>query len=89
MNRDSYAVDAKNTWPSRHSLNGAPQTPSNQLDPAKQVKPGWGDGLLETKCSIDFQPPSTNAKMPTRRQADSFNSYWRPHNSGPLPQDFS
>ena len=39
MNQNSCAAGAKNTWPHQHSSNGTPQTPSNQLNPAKHIKP--------------------------------------------------
>ena len=54
----------KQTWLRRHSPNGTPQTPSNQLNPAKQVKPGGRPA--ETKCSkkLSNQPAQISGDLP-------------------------
>ena len=47
----------KSFWPSRHSPNGIPHAPSNELSPAKQVKTPWGMAPVAKGLSICWGVP--------------------------------
>ena len=52
----------KNSWPRVHSPDVVPQGPSNELDPAKQVKTRGYSSLRQR--DYQSQPPSTNTMYP-------------------------
>ena len=56
-NRDSCATDTQNTWPRRHSPNGAPQAPSNKLCPAETDKDMTETAPCGQVVIVSKQPP--------------------------------